>query len=316
MNFEDTALLRLANEGTRRGIFDELVLEQTLDAAFVLSAGSVQGPFDATYDEFRVGMFIPTRASVEGGWSALGGTDRIEARADVTWPGRTNWPRIDAVWRGKIIARVSLAVSRIDRVSSARPGLASLDDDIAPLPADPVALERARRQALRARLRAGAAQPEAVDDAFIDQLLAHAGVTTVGEFAVRHRAEQATERLRIGFSEPDAPGEPSTAPRPFPVTVALLIRAGSHALTDILAESKAAKWLLAPIAERATDSQVRPRTPIVVGVVLPGTVFDDPAWPGAASGATGSAARRARRIAAAEWLGQEGIVLLPFDPPA
>jgi hypothetical protein len=94
------------------------------------------------------------------------------------------------------------------------------------------------------------------------------------------------------------------------------VRDGSHRLADLLADSKSVQSLLAPQVERPGSSGLRSRTPIVVGLVLPGDTFDDPAWPGAEPDQTVPAARLARRVAAARWLAAEGIVLVPFDPPA
>ncbi|MFD0746359.1 hypothetical protein ACFQ1L_34370 [Phytohabitans flavus] len=303
MNFEDAALLRLADPATQRAVFDALALEHILDAAFVTSTLGVEGPFDATFDEVRFGAFAPTRALVEGGWSALGGADRTDTRIDVTWPDFGSAPRIDAVWRGSVIARAAVATTTVAAVSAVWPAVRDIDSDIVPLPADPAELEQARRAALRARLSAGAAQPAAVDAALVDKLLRQAGARTVGELIGRHHGEQATGRVRVTFADPS---EPPPTPRSFPVSVALLVRDETHRLVDLLAQSKAVQWLLAAQIERAHTPELPARHPVVVGWVLPSTVLDDPAWPGAEPGAPPAAARLARRAAAAAWLAPEG----------
>ncbi|HEX6682719.1 MAG TPA: hypothetical protein VF062_07990, partial [Candidatus Limnocylindrales bacterium] len=180
MDFEDATLLQLANAPTRRGVFDDLALEHLLDAAYITSDLGVEGPFDATFDEIRFGSFAPTKVRIDGGWSGLGGTDRTETQLDAAFGYFGPVPRVDAVWRGNLIARAAVALSTVQAVSPVWPDLNSLDDDIAALPADPAALELARREALRARLRVNAAAPDAVDDNLIDKLLRQARVTTVG----------------------------------------------------------------------------------------------------------------------------------------
>ncbi|MGV9818729.1 hypothetical protein [Nocardia xishanensis] len=311
MRVEDSALLQLADAATRRSIVDDLALESILDAAFVTSGLGVEGPFDATFDEFRLGAVAPISTHVDAGWSALGGGDRVEGRADIIWPPGSG-PRTDAVWRGAITARVQTTSGHLESLSSARCAVHSLDDDITPLPTDPVVLEQARREALRVRLGAGAAQPDAVDNALIDRLLIQAGVTTVGELMRRHQSEQATGRMRATFAE--ARDSPPT-PRAFPVAVALLVRDSDNRLVDLLTECKNVQLVLEPQIERPNQPDIRLRNPVVVGLVLPGEVFDDAAWPGAEPGISRMAARLARRAAAAHWLAPEGVVLMSHDPP-
>ncbi|HEX6683630.1 MAG TPA: hypothetical protein VF062_12585, partial [Candidatus Limnocylindrales bacterium] len=109
---------------------------------------------------------------------------------------------------------------------------------------------------------------------------------------------------------------PQAVPRRFPVAVALLVRDATHRIVDLLSEAKAIQWLLTPYDERRREPGLVPRHPVVVAWIVPGTLFDDPAWPGAEAGMPAAAARLARRASAAQWLALEGIALVAFDPPA
>jgi hypothetical protein len=164
MDFVDVALLRLANATTRRAVFDDLALEHILGATYASETLGVEGPFDPTFDDLRFGGFTPTSVLVHGGWSALGGADRTESRFEVSTPYFGAAPRTDAVWKDTVIGRARLATSFIESVARAWPAVHSIDEDISPLPTDPAALEQARRDVLRARLRAGAVQPDPAVD--------------------------------------------------------------------------------------------------------------------------------------------------------
>jgi hypothetical protein len=312
VNFVDVTILQLAAAATRRAVFDDLSLQHVLAAAYDTGSLSPEGPYEATFEGFRVGVFTPTVVQLDGGWSALGSSERVEAHFELRRAHASGLPRVDATWQGTVIARTSVVSDLVEAVTSRWPGLHELDADLTDLPSDPAALEQARRGALLARLRSGAALPEAIDDAFVDQLLARAGVGTVAALSARSRSGAAAGALRISMAQPS---EPQLSPRPFPVAVALMVRRGMEALSDLLAEAKAIQAALASHLERPRDPQLRPRNSLVVGCVVPAAVFDDADWPGAEPDVPTDVARIARRVAAADWLAPEGIAFIPRESP-
>jgi hypothetical protein len=106
----------------------------------------------------------------------------------------------------------------------------------------------------------------------------------------------------------DAPAPVSLAARPLPVAVALLVRAELPA-AELLREVGLVRERLGALGvERPPDDGLRPRRPLVVGLVVPETVFDDDDWPGATPGMSAAEQRAARRAAAGRWLAREGTV--------
>lgn len=315
MEFEDATLIRLASVETRRAVFDELSLEHIVRASLNTDASAVDGPYDAAFDEVRLGVCTPHVTRVEGGWSGPAPTERVVAHFEVAGPAGGARPRADLVWRGAVIARTAGPSGSVTGVDLAWPDVATLDDDIAqPPPPGPADLEAARRAVLLTRLRAGAAQPEAVTERVLDRLLATAGVASVGELAQRHTGgTRSTARVLVRFG-PDA-GPPPT-PQRVPVAVALLVRAQTGRLTDLLAESAALRDALSDELYPPQDGPTSLRGGPVVAWVLPAATWDDTGWPGAEPGLPPADARLARREAAATWLGPAGIALVPVDPLA
>jgi hypothetical protein len=312
VEFEDATLIRLADAGTRRAVFDELSLEHILRASLNADASAVDGPYDAAFDEVRLGVCTSHVTRVEGSWSGPAPTDRVVAHFELAGPPGGARPRADLVWRGAVIARTAGPDGAVTGVELAWPDLASLDDDIAQPPADPADLEAARRTVLLTRLRAGAAQPDAVTERVLDRMLTTAGVATVGELAQRHAGgTRATTRVLVRFG-PDA-GPPPT-PQRIPVAVALLVRAKTGRLADLLAESAAVRDALSGELYPPAEGPASLRGGPVVAWVLPSATLDDIGWPGAEPGQPTAAARLARREAAAAWLGPAGIALVAVDP--
>ena len=79
MDFVDQQLVRLADPATRAGVFDGVALQQLLTAAYDAPGISLQGPFTATFDGFRLGVAAQPLAALEGTWNPVGGIDRSEA---------------------------------------------------------------------------------------------------------------------------------------------------------------------------------------------------------------------------------------------
>ncbi|GAA4878594.1 hypothetical protein [Actinomycetospora straminea] len=312
MNFEDATLVRLADPNERRSIFDELSLQHILEAAVDTSGITLEGPYDATFDEMRLGVSATPVIKAEGGWSDFSQTERVVARFDVAWPPGPDQLHADLMWHGTVIARAAAPSGVVDAIGADWPDIASLDDDIALLPAEPAELEAARRRVLLARLRAGAAQPDAISDRLVDGLLESTGVASVGELADRHAGDLATGLIRIHFAERPAP---PPMPRQFLVDVALLVRAGVDRLADLFAVSAAMRSALGPELSYPQERDHARRGPVVAWVV-PAETFDDEDWPGAEPGQAAEAARLARRTAAAAWLAPAGIALVPVLPAA
>jgi hypothetical protein len=108
----------------------------------------------------------------------------------------------------------------------------------------------------------------------------------------------------------DAPAPVSQAALPLPVAVALIVRA-EPAVAELLREVGIIRERLGSLGvERPPDDRLRPRRPLVIGLIVPETVFDDADWPGATAGMTVAEQRAARRAAAGRWLAREGIGLV------
>jgi len=121
MNFVDFALVRLAQDATRASVFDQLSLAQIATAAYAPDVASLDGPYTALFDEFQMGVPIPRRANVDGYWGSLTGMERTEVRLAVAGLGRASTVRVDALWRGSVVARTAPANSQVNQVRSAAP---------------------------------------------------------------------------------------------------------------------------------------------------------------------------------------------------
>lgn len=301
MDFVDGTLLGLADAAGRGALLDQAALAQMTMAAFDVTAAPLQGPFALDVETAELGLELAPRLVLEGSWTLPGGLP-TDARFRIEGV-RSGMPlRVEALWRGNLIARAVPQDSRIDDVT-ARFVATDLDRAIVAaqgaLPADAAALEAARRKELRARLSAGMAQPAALDDAVLDGMLARAGVANVGALLAAE-GTAALGGVRVRFSAPaaDAPAVPIT----LPVTIAVLVRNVPLALATLFAESRAVRAALAadPSAA-AAPAPIRRRTPILVLWVVPAAAFDDADWPGAD--------RAARRGAAGDLLAAQGIGL-------
>ena len=310
MDYVDFTLIRLADPATRASLFDEETLEQLAVAAYGQDAATLTGPFQPVFHEMEIGLSVPGRSTIEGWWNA--GTTHNEGRFVIAGMGRDSVVRVDALWRGGIIARVSPATGTITEVIPEWPDPSRIDDEIigalGALPADPIALEQERRPRFLARLRTVLHQPEAFTDAIFDDWLRRVGAASVGDLMTRFHGVVSTGTLRIRYSDPAAP---PPSPRELPITAAVLLRDQPIALADIVSQSKLVReHLLEAGVERARAADTSARAPILMVWMVPETVFDDDDWPG---GTTGAPAERRllRRRAAADWLGPQGIAFAP-----
>jgi hypothetical protein len=306
VNFVDVTLLQLADPVRRGALFDGEALEAIATAAYGEDTASLEGPFQPIFEELTLGLAIAGRSTVDGWWTDSAG--RHEGRFVIAGLGREPAARVDAFWRGAIVARVSPATGRIVEAISAWPDPSGIDDeiiaDLGALPVDPIALEGQRRDRYLARIRAQLRQPDAFTDVIFDEWLQRVGAASVGDLVTRFRGIIATGTLKLRYSDPSSV-RPS--PRELPLAAAVMVRAAPISLADVLFQSKLVLEQLREAGlERASDLDVSSRARMLAVWIVPETVFDDADWPG---GTTGTPAERrlARRRAAAGWLAAEGI---------
>jgi hypothetical protein len=310
VNFEDSAVVALADESTRAGLFDQDSLSQLLACAYDGEAmGPFQGNLQPLFEDFEVGYAAPSFATVDGRWAETGGTDRTEAHMRIAGLGGVAAPRVDALWRGAILARYADTGEEIlEPLSVAWPRGDEIDAAVAAanggsLPSG-AALETARRGQLLASLRSqfgDTTAPFRLEEDEIKALVKSAGASSVGNF-LEHAQEpdRATAVLELLFAEPAGV---SVARRPLPVTVALLVRDEPLAVAELLQDTRRVRERLASLGvERPRADGAMPRHAVVVAWVVPLAAFDDDDWPGAD--------RDARRTQAGEWLARQGIGLV------
>ena len=303
MNFVDKALVRLADPATRGGLFDDASLGQLLSAAYDLSLMPIQGPFQTVFETMQIGFTVPKLATLDGYWCPTGSADRVDVRWQIAGFADSLAFRVDALWKGQIVARTSVSGATVDQVRTAWPSLGAIDAAIVTaqgsLPADPTQLEQARRGQLLAGIRGGFSQPAAFTDAMLDDWLATVGAPSVGSLISDFGGTVDPAAVSVRFT---AAAAPPPAPRALPIAAALLVRDGATSVADLLMQTKEIRQKLAPLGLDATAANVPLREPLLMVWVLPAAVFDDADWPGA-DNAT-------RRTTAGAWLANEGIGLV------
>jgi hypothetical protein len=312
VDYVDYTLVRLADEAARAALFSQAALEQLALAAYDADAMLIGGPYTAVFDDVAIGLSLPRRGTAEAVWGIAGGGERHEGRVSLFGLGGDGGSvRVDALWRGAVVARAVSAKARIERVLTRWPDAAGIDEEIVAaggLPADPAQRELARRQRLLARLRAGFRQPDALTDAAFDRWLAQLGATSVGDLMARFSNQLGAGAVQIGFSAPSA--DPP-APRRLAVTVAILVRDTPLKVAALLADSKLVRDQLRELGvERPPDPETSARQPLLVAWMIPDATFDDVDWPGGDVGTTPDARRQLRAAAAGRWLAREGIGLV------
>lgn len=309
MQFRDRMTVRLADAATRGGVFDETALGQILDAGYDTTLLPINAPFAAVFDEFRLGH--AEVASARGDGHLYGPTGEIGriAFTIADWHAEPGL-RADAFWRGAVVARSAPEESVIESLNIEWAALASVDTAVAAanggaLPADPAALEAARRDQLAALLKADMQSPESVTDTRLGRLLQDMGVASATELLTAGTAQPAV--MGVHFSAPA--GQPPT-PQRYPIAAALLIRDQGFGLADLLVETKLLRSRLQESGvEGPRPAHLPTRQRLLVIWVLPVEVFDDEDWPGATAGMNPTARRAARRQRAGQWLAREGIGL-------
>jgi hypothetical protein len=299
VNFEDRTVVALGDPATRAAVFDDDALASVIASAYDADALDMQPPFGAVFDEMRLGVAAPQLARASGAWGVVGGSERSEASFTISGLGPP-LPRIDAVWRGAVVADVMRDAARIEDVDTAWPALGTIDADIeadlGALPQNLADLEDARRVRLLERLRSPLDQPARLDDADLDAMLATVGVATVGELLGSRDVVPGS--VSITFSAAPA----VRAPLALPVTAVVLVRDAGFAVADLLADTRQVTERMSSLAvERPVDPALGRRNAVIALWIVPATTFDDTDWPGGNS--------VARRTAAAEWLAEQGVAL-------
>ncbi len=307
MDYEDAITIRLSGEDSRDALFDSDALEQIAAAMYDTERLQVDGPYRSAFDSLDFGVVLPRTIVIDGSWQALGGADRRDVRLSFPGFGADGAIRVNAIWRGRIVARSVPASGRIVDAASARLDLNDLDADINPLPADPVALEAARRVQVIARLRAILHAPDVADDELVERWLDAANVGSVSDLLSGAARSVQTEAVQVTFSPPDG-GPP--VPTTLPIVAALMARDAGFGLTALLADSKVVRDQMIALGMTPPRSEALPRRQDAVPIwIVPAAVFDDDAWPGAAQGMGAADRRAARRKVAGQWLAREGIGL-------
>jgi hypothetical protein len=303
MNFVDSIFVRFADPGLRAALFDDVTLAQLVSAAYDPAALDVGGPFTPIFDDVQLGVGASVIGRMDGAWGVSGASVRTEARFDFAGFGILPTVRVDALWRGAIVARTTPDTAPVSAVDFDWVALGGIDSEIiaalGALPTQPDVLETERRTRLGQRLAQSFAQPTLVTPERVDQWLRDVGASTAGEFLSSMATVTRPAHARLTFARPSD----VATPRRLPMTVGFLIRDAGFSLSELVWESRLARDRLEPSGvERPRNGAPRPHHSIVIGWVVPATVFDDTDWPGAT--------RDARRAAAGQWLAREGIGLV------
>jgi hypothetical protein len=312
VDFVDGVLVRLADPGSRAGLFDGPSMANLVETAYDTDAMPVSPPFSPVFDDLRLGYAALPLSRLEGEWADPTGMHRMELRLRLA--GFGNQPlRVDALWRGALVVRTVPALDHIEALEFDLPSFdvdPEIIADLGSLPADSQQLEAERRKRLLAHLRAGLDQPAAFTDDHLDRLLAGAGARGVGDLVEHFRGQVQASSVQLRYSPPS--GAQPTAMR-LAFAAAVLVRDQGFSLAELLADSQLVRLQTEDLGlEVPAEPTVRQRQRIVVVVIVPGAVFDDSAWPG---GDTGSAdqKRAARFQRAGQWLAREGIGLVAVN---
>jgi hypothetical protein len=311
VDYESYILARIADPLTRGAMFDNDCLAGLLAAAFTDEALTFDGPFTAAFDEFYLGVSVPRHAVVEGRWGQVGEARINEGRFSLTAPGMQGSVRVDALWRGSIVARFVSANGRIESVAAKWPDTSGIDANIiaelGSLPVDPALLETKRRTRFLALLRASLSEPDAFTDAALGAWLVGVGATSVSDLMTRLQGQVHAGMVEVKYAPPstDVP-----LPRALPISAALLIRDAGFSLPALLADSKLVRDHLQEMGIERPRPEVTSRDPLLVIWMVPETLFDDTDWPGGESATNDTDGRRLRLRTAAAWLARESIAIV------
>ncbi|RUN74782.1 hypothetical protein EJC47_19695 [Sphingomonas sp. TF3] len=305
LDFETEVLARIGADFVGGGLLVEDGLRNLILASYDLGGQVPSGALSYSEGQLQFGGLGFTQSEIRDSSGILVRTElRTVAPAD-------DLGRIDILWRGEVQATASYPRARVDVAQIGRVSIADLDAAIVgPIPADPIALEAARRTALLARLKAAANDADAYDDASVTRLLLEAQVGSVAELLALDGGLARFYQLVLSLTP--LPGSVEASQRQFPVAAAFLIRDVTRAdfrLADLLQASKTVLQRLRYAGFDPAESAILPPGRAVVAWLVADSWFDADGWPG--SGAN-PAAKRADRIAkASAWLAPQGIALNP-----
>ena len=287
-------------------------MQHILSAGYDSEAMPIEGPFTPVFERLSLAMSVRSRTLIEGHWGEVSDPNRNQVSLQVDALDVSAAVRVDALWQGSIVAGASSARSRIESLTATWPGTSGIDAEIilalGSLPAAENELEAERRQRLLARWRAAALQPDALSDAFFDEWLASIGAVSVSELMVRLPGLVAAGPMQLGFS---APTETPAARRPLPISAAILVRDQPLDLSGLLADSRVVRDTLDALgAMRPPDAAGASRARLIVVWIIPGSVFDDPDWPGGNAAESAENNNALRLATARRWLAREAIALL------
>ena len=259
MNFVDKTFVGLADPAARVSLLDATALEQILGAAYDVDViGPLQGTFEAVFDEFELGFSAAHVGMFEGSWAQVGSVERTEARFRLAGLADDGGPRVDAIWRGSILAGYAEAGEPITAVHASWPSKHRVDTAVAAanggvLPGG-AALEAARKTELITELHDDLGDPTRFENEDLDALVASVGATSVGELLEAGR-DDPVGVLQVDFGEIQPVSETR---RPLPVAAALLVRDTPLAVAELVQESKRVRDLLGPGRPRTAEGRPAP----------------------------------------------------------
>ena len=281
-------------------MFDDVALAQMLSAQYDTDSMPLSGPYSAVFDQLELGVSLASPVTISGAFDGPRSGERTNLSVVLNGLGASA-VRVDALWKGRIVAHATVGGGNVDQVETAWPDPHAVDAQIVTalgsLPSDPMQLEHERRSRYMVQMQAGMSYGAALTDAEFDNDLQLAGVSSVGDL-IASNGTKAFGTISVRFAAAP-PTQVSTA---LPVSFALLVR-DTVSISDLLNESKIARTLLGPTNYALDYDHTLPaRFNIGLAWVVPAATFDDAAWPGADNAA--------RRAAAGVWLAQQGIGLV------
>jgi len=116
VDFVDSVIIRLADPASREGLLDDDALESLVRTTVDTDAMTVSGPYTPLFDDLQLGRPAASSSIVDGEWRGAGGTTRTEVQLRLHGLGHQPPVRIDALWRGAVVARTSTSRDTIDAV--------------------------------------------------------------------------------------------------------------------------------------------------------------------------------------------------------
>jgi hypothetical protein len=159
--------------------------------AYDADAMGAQGPYTAAFGDFQLGLSSQPFGTFDGTWNAVGGVERSEARFRLTGLGLAPVPRVDALWRGTISARIAPGGEPITSVVTQTPDAQTITAQVTfdvPQPVSAAPLPLPISAALLIRPSDGFSLAQAVADSrTVRQQMSSLGVERPADPALRMR---------------------------------------------------------------------------------------------------------------------------------